>query len=51
MLRGELVNEDCREEPVCLKCREGLVIVNRRSSSSVLRGELVNEIVGRSPSV
>ena len=43
MLRGELVNEDCREEPVCLKCREGLVTVNRRSSSSVLRGEIVNE--------
>ena len=43
MLRGELVNENCREEPVCLKRREGLVIVNSRSSSSVLRGELVNE--------
>ena len=25
MLRGELVNKSCREEPVCLKCSEGLV--------------------------
>ena len=42
MLRGELVSENCREEPICLKCSEGLVTVNNRSSS-VLRGELVNE--------
>ena len=38
----ELVKENCREDPVCLKCIEGLVTVNNRSSS-VLRGELVNE--------
>ena len=31
--RGELVNENSREEPVCLKYSEGLVIVNNRSSS------------------
>ena len=29
----ELVDENCREEPVCLKYSEGLVIVNNRSSS------------------
>ena len=40
MLSGELVNGSCREEPVCLKYSEGLVIVNNRSSS--FRGELVN---------
>ena len=38
MLRGELVNENSREEPVCLKCREGLVTVNRRSSSVCVEG-------------
>ena len=27
VLRGELVNENSREEPVCLKCSEGLVTV------------------------
>ena len=42
MLRGELVNENCREEPICLKCSEGLITVNNRRLS-VLRGELVNE--------
>ena len=25
MLRGELVNKNCKEEPVCLNCSEGLV--------------------------
>ena len=24
-VEGELVNEDCKREPVCLKCSEGLV--------------------------
>ena len=33
VLKGELVNENCREEPVCLKYNEGLVTVNNRSSS------------------
>ena len=37
MLKGELVNEICREEPVCLKYSEGLV--NEMS------------FLGRSPSV
>ena len=32
-----------REEPVCLKCREGLVTVMAGARPSVLRGELVNE--------
>ena len=27
VLKGELVNENCEEEPVCLKYSEGLVIV------------------------
>ena len=27
VLKGELVNENCGEEPVCLKYSEGLVIV------------------------
>ena len=43
MLRGELVNENHREEPVCLKRSEGLVTVIARARSSVMRGELVNE--------
>ena len=37
VLRGELVNRNSREEPVCSKCRDGLVIGARP-------GELVNEI-------
>ena len=41
MLKGELVNENSREEPVCLKYSEGLVIVGARLP--VLKGELVNE--------
>ena len=32
---------ECREEPVCLRCSEGLVTV--RARPSVLRRELVNE--------
>ena len=38
VLRGELVNENCREEPVCLKCSEGLVSMNNRSSSVCVEG-------------
>ena len=41
MLKGELVNENSREEPVCSKCRDGLVAVNVRARPPVLRGELV----------
>ena len=36
--RGELVNEKIREEPVCLKCSEGLVAMNNRSSSVCVEG-------------
>ena len=32
VLKGELVNKNCRKEPVCLKYSEGLVTVNNRSS-------------------
>ena len=38
MLKGELVNEICREEPVCLKYSEGLAFVNSRSSSACVEG-------------
>ena len=41
MLGGELVNENSREEPVCSKYSEGLVVVNVGALSPVLRGELV----------
>ena len=41
MLKGELVNENSREEPVCLKYSEGLVAVNVGARPPVLRGELV----------
>ena len=41
MLKGELVSENRREEPVCLRCSEGLVTI--RARPSVLRGELVSE--------
>ena len=51
VLKGELVNENSREEPVCLKYSEGLVAVNVGARPPVLKGELVNRIVGRSPSV
>ena len=43
MSRGELVNKNCREEPVCLKYSEGLVAVDIGALPPVLRGELVNE--------
>ena len=43
VLRGELVNGNRREEPICLKCSEGLVTVMAGARPSVLRGELVNE--------
>ena len=38
VLKGELVNTNCREEPVCLKYSEGLVIVSNRSSSVRVEG-------------
>ena len=38
MLKGELVNESCRDEPVCLKFSEGLVSINSRSSSACVEG-------------
>ena len=38
MLRGELVNVNGKVEPVCLKCSEGLVTVNSRSSSVCVEG-------------
>ena len=43
MLKGELVNENSREELVCLMYSEGLVVVNVGARPSVLKGELVNE--------
>ena len=43
MLKGELVNENCREEPVCLRYSEGLVDESVGALPPVLRGELVNE--------
>ena len=48
MLKGELVNEICREEPVCVKYSEGLVLISCRSSSAcvegrALQGEQLNE--------
>ena len=38
VLRGELVNENSREEPVSFKCSEGLVNVNSESSSICVEG-------------
>ena len=35
-LRGELVNDNCGEEPVCLKCSGGLVNVNSRKEPACL---------------
>ena len=35
-LRGELVNENCGKEPVCLKCSRGLVNVNSRKEPACL---------------
>ena len=43
MLKGELVNENSTEEPVCSKYSEGLVDENVGALPPVLRGELVNE--------
>ena len=43
MLKGELINERCREEPVCLRYSEGLVVLNVGARLPVLKGELVNE--------
>ena len=42
MLKGELINENIREGPVCSKCRDGLVVVNIGARLPVLKGELVN---------
>ena len=42
-LKGELVNENLREEPVCLKCCQGLVTVSVGACPSALDGELVND--------
>ena len=38
----EPIDENCREEPVCSKCSEGLVAVNVGALPPVLKGELVN---------
>ena len=38
VLRGELVNENSREEPVFLKYSEGLVFMNSGSSSACVEG-------------
>ena len=38
VLRGELVNENCGDEPVCLKCSGGLVNENSKSSSVCAEG-------------
>ena len=37
-MRGELVNENSKEEPVCSKCSEGLVFMNSGSSSAFVEG-------------
>ena len=41
VLKGELVNRNSREEPVCLKHSKGLVDVNVGARPPVLKGELV----------
>ena len=41
MLKGELVNESYREEPVCLRYSEGLVVLNVGARLPVLKGEVV----------
>ena len=38
VLKGELVNESCRKEPVCLISSGGLVNVNSKSSSIYAEG-------------
>ena len=37
-LRGDLVNRYCKREPVCLKCSEGLVNEDCKSSSVCVEG-------------
>ena len=41
MLKGELINENNGEGPVCLTHSEGLVVVKVGARPPVLRGELV----------
>ena len=43
MLKEELVNENSRDEPVCLMYSGGLVVVNVGARPSVLKGELIRE--------
>ena len=43
MLKVELVNENSRDELVCLMFSEGLAVVDVGARPSVLKGELVNE--------
>ena len=43
VLKGELVNENSRDELVCLTYSGGLVVVNVGACPSVLKGELVRE--------
>ena len=43
MLKEELVNENSRDEPVCLMYSGGLVVVNIGARPSVLKEELVRE--------
>ena len=43
MLKEELVNENSRDEPVCLMYSGGLVVVNVGACPSVLKEELVIE--------
>ena len=41
MSKEELVNENSRDEPVCLMYNEGLTVVDVGARPSVLKGELV----------
>ena len=53
VLGGELVNTNCKKEPVCLKCSGGLVNKNCGEEPVCLKcskGSLIR-IVRRSPSV
>ena len=43
MLKEELVNENSRDEPVCLMYSGGLFVVNIGARPSVLKEELVRE--------
>ena len=49
MLGEQLVNKNSREEPVCLKYSEGLVVLNVGARLLVLKGELVNESCREEP--